>query len=99
MAVAARPGVILTRFGDMLRVPGTRTDLLSLRARGVDVRVVYAPMDAVRLAAEHPGREVVFLAVVFETTAPATAVAVLHAARLGWRTSRCWSATSSYRPR
>ncbi|MFC8348398.1 hydrogenase formation protein HypD [Streptomyces sp. NPDC057280] len=83
MAVAARPGVILTSFGDMLRVPGTDTDLLSLRARGADVRVVYAPMDAVRLAAEHPEREVVFLAVGFETTAPANATAVLHAARLG----------------
>ncbi|MET7481693.1 hydrogenase formation protein HypD [Streptomyces sp. NPDC005538] len=83
MAVAARPGVILTSFGDMLRVPGTDTDLLSLRARGADVRVVYAPMDAVRLAAAHPDREVVFLAVGFETTAPANATAVLHAARLG----------------
>jgi len=83
MAVAARPGVILTSFGDMLRVPGTDTDLLSLRARGADVRVVYAPMDAVRLAAAHPDRDVVFLAVGFETTAPANAMAVLHAARLG----------------
>jgi hydrogenase expression/formation protein HypD len=83
MAIAARPGVILTSFGDMLRVPGTRTDLLSLRAPSADVRVVYAPMDAVRLAAAHPDREVVFLAVGFETTAPANAAAVLHAARLG----------------
>ncbi|WP_369221186.1 hydrogenase formation protein HypD [Streptomyces sp. R39] len=83
MAIAARPGVILTSFGDMLRVPGTGTDLLSLRARGADVRVVYAPMDAVRLAAAHPDRQVVFLAVGFETTAPANATAVLHAARLG----------------
>ncbi|WP_320784594.1 hydrogenase formation protein HypD [Streptomyces sp. CRN 30] len=83
MAIAARPGVILTSFGDMLRVPGTETDLLSLRARGADVRVVYAPMDAVRLAARHPDREVVFLAVGFETTAPANATAVLHAHRLG----------------
>ncbi|MHC5905745.1 hydrogenase formation protein HypD [Streptomyces sp. S6] len=83
MAIAARPGVTFTSFGDMLRVPGTGTDLLSLRARGADVRVVYAPMDAVRLAARHPDREVVFLAVGFETTAPAVATAVLHAARLG----------------
>jgi hydrogenase expression/formation protein HypD len=75
--------VIFTSFGDMLRVPGSETDLLSLRARGADVRVVYAPMDAVRLAAAHPDREVVFLAVGFETTAPANATAVLHAARLG----------------
>ncbi|MFF4550118.1 hydrogenase formation protein HypD [Streptomyces sp. NPDC001406] len=83
MAIAARPGVTFTSFGDMLRVPGTDTDLLSLRARGADVRVVYAPMDAVRLAAEHPERQVVFLAVGFETTAPANAMAMMHAERLG----------------
>ncbi|MFF8941542.1 hydrogenase formation protein HypD [Streptomyces sp. NPDC014864] len=83
MAVAARPEVVFTSFGDMLRVPGTDTDLLSLRARGADVRVVYTPMDAVRIARERPDREVVFLAVGFETTAPANAMAVLHAARLG----------------
>ncbi|MEU6054574.1 hydrogenase formation protein HypD [Streptomyces xanthochromogenes] len=83
MAIAALPGVILTSFGDMLRVPGTDTDLLALRARGCDVRVVYSPMDAVRAAAAHPDREVVFLAVGFETTAPANALAVRHAAHLG----------------
>ncbi|MFD1657457.1 hydrogenase formation protein HypD [Streptomyces caeni] len=83
MAIAARPGVIFTSFGDMLRVPGSDTDLLSLRARGADVRVVYTPMDAVRLAAGQPDHEVVFLAVGFETTAPANAMAVLHAVRLG----------------
>ncbi|MFE7607044.1 hydrogenase formation protein HypD [Streptomyces celluloflavus] len=85
MAIAARPGVIFTSFGDMLRVPGSHTDLLALRARGADVRVVYSPMDAVRLAQEHPRAEVVFLAVGFETTAPANAMAVLHASRLGLR--------------
>ncbi|MFD0418686.1 hydrogenase formation protein HypD [Streptomyces sp. NPDC127108] len=83
LALAARPDVILTSFGDMLRVPGTSTDLLSLRARGADVRVVYSPTDAVRVAAANPGRQVVFLAVGFETTAPANAMAVLHAERLG----------------
>jgi hydrogenase expression/formation protein HypD len=83
MAIAARPGVIFTSFGDMLRVPGSRIDLLTLRARGADVRVVYSPMDAVLLARQHPDREVVFLAVGFETTAPANAMAVLHAAALG----------------
>ncbi|GGX69066.1 hydrogenase formation protein HypD [Streptomyces minutiscleroticus] len=83
MDIAARPDVIFTSFGDMLRVPGSGTDLLSLRARGADVRVVYTPMDAVRLARRHPQRDVVFLAVGFETTAPANAMAVLHAARLG----------------
>ncbi|MEV3860654.1 hydrogenase formation protein HypD [Streptomyces sp. NPDC050095] len=83
MAIAARPGVTFTSFGDMLRVPGSDTDLLALRARGADVRVVYSPMDAVRIAEELPDRQVVFLAVGFETTAPANAMAVLHAARLG----------------
>ncbi|MGP4050380.1 hydrogenase formation protein HypD [Streptomyces sp. 2A115] len=83
MAIAARPGVIFTSFGDMLRVPGSDTDLLSLRAHGADVRVIYTPMDAVRIARDRPDREVVFLAVGFETTAPANAMAVLHAARLG----------------
>ncbi|ATL32245.1 hydrogenase formation protein HypD [Streptomyces formicae] len=83
MAVAARPGVTFTSFGDMLRVPGSTTDLLALRARGADVRVVYSPMEAVRIAEENPDREVVFLAVGFETTAPANAMTVLHAARLG----------------
>ncbi|WP_369213295.1 hydrogenase formation protein HypD [Streptomyces flavofungini] len=82
MAVAARPDVVLTSFGDMLRVPGGGDDLLSLRARGADVRVVYSPMDAVHIARDTPERHVVFLAVGFETTAPANAMAVLHAARL-----------------
>ncbi|MFI7317079.1 hydrogenase formation protein HypD [Streptomyces venezuelae] len=83
MAIAARPDVTFTSFGDMLRVPGSTTDLLALRARGADVRVVYSPMDSVRIAVENPDRQVVFLAVGFETTAPANAMTVLHAARLG----------------
>lgn len=83
LAIAARPEVIFTSYGDMLRVPGTSTDLLALKARGADVRVVYTPLDAVRIARENPGREVVFLAVGFETTAPANAMAVLHAASSG----------------
>ncbi|GIF13937.1 hydrogenase formation protein HypD [Actinoplanes teichomyceticus] len=83
MAIAQRPGTILASFGDMLRVPGSHTDLLSLRARGADVRVVYSPMDAVDIARRSPQRQVVFLAVGFETTAPANAMAVLHAAELG----------------
>lgn len=83
MAIAAQPGTVLASFGDMLRVPGSSTDLLALRARGADVRVVYTPMDAVRLARELPDRQVVFLAVGFETTAPANAMAVLQADRLG----------------
>jgi len=83
MAIAARPDTIFTSFGDMLRVPGSETDLLSLKARGADVRVVYSPMDAVLLAQQRPDRQVVFLAVGFETTAPANAMAVLHAEALG----------------
>jgi hydrogenase expression/formation protein HypD len=67
----------------MLRVPGSRTDLLALKARGADVRVVYSPMDAVTLAQANPDKQVVFLAVGFETTAPANAMAVLRAASLG----------------
>jgi hydrogenase expression/formation protein HypD len=82
MAIAARPEVILTSFGDMLRVPGSHTDLLALKARGAEVRVVYSPMDAVNLAQQRPDKQVVFLAVGFETTAPANAMAVLHAAAL-----------------
>jgi len=83
LAIAARPDVIFTSYGDMLRVPGTSGDMLSLKARGADVRVVYTPLDAVRVAQDNPGREVVFLAVGFETTAPANAMAVLHAASTG----------------
>ncbi len=83
MAVAARPEVIFTSFGDMLRVPGSRGDLFSVRARGGDVRVVYSPLDAVTIAQENPDREVVFFAIGFETTAPANAMSVVHARRLG----------------
>jgi hydrogenase expression/formation protein HypD len=80
-AIAARPGVIFASFGDMLRVPGSTGDLLRLRGQGADVRVVYSPLDAVRLAREHPSREVVFFAIGFETTAPANAMAVVQARR------------------
>jgi hydrogenase expression/formation protein HypD len=83
IAVARRPEVIFTSFGDMLRVPGSTTDLLSVKARGGDVRMVYSPLDAVGLARKHPDRQVVFFAVGFETTAPANAMAVWQAARLG----------------
>src|SRR5947209_3775673 len=75
-AIAARPDVTFCSFGDMLRVPGSRTDLLHLKAQGSDVRFVYSPLDAVNLAAAHPERWVVFFAIGFETTAPANAIAV-----------------------
>jgi hydrogenase expression/formation protein HypD len=75
-AIAGRPGVIFCSFGDMLRVPGSRGDLLSLKSQGADVRIVYSPLDALNLAAANPGKEVVFFAIGFETTAPANAMAV-----------------------
>jgi hydrogenase expression/formation protein HypD len=84
-AIAAKPGVVFTSYGDMLRVPGSHTDLLSLKAQGADVRIVYSPMDAVRMAVAEPDREVVFFAVGFETTAPANAMAVIQAKELGLR--------------
>lgn len=85
LELAARPDMVFTSFGDMLRVPGTATSLLQVKAAGGDVRVVYSPADAVRIAAAEPDREVVFLAVGFETTAPANAAAVLLAEALGLR--------------
>jgi hydrogenase expression/formation protein HypD len=83
LRIAATPGVILASFGDMVRVPGTDGDLLSARAAGADVRIVYSPLDALKLAVRHPDRDVVFLAVGFETTAPANAMAVWRAREEG----------------
>ncbi|MBI2426077.1 MAG: hydrogenase formation protein HypD [Candidatus Hydrogenedentes bacterium] len=83
LAIASRPGVTFCSFGDMLRVPGSRADLFQARARGADVRFVYSPLDCVKLAQEHPEREVVFFAVGFETTAPANALAIQQAAAAG----------------
>lgn len=82
-AIALSPSVILCSYGDMLRVPGSELDLLSCRARGADVRVVYSPLDALALARKNPDREVVFFAVGFETTAPANAMAVQAASKEG----------------
>ena len=82
-AIAALPDVIFTSFGDMLRVPGSRGDLLSLRGRGADVRVVYSPLDAVGIARANPDKRVVFMGIGFETTAPANAMALVQARRLG----------------
>jgi len=83
LEIAARPGVIFASFGDMLRVPGSTTDLLAAKAKGADVRIVYSPLDAVKIAEDNPAREVVFFGVGFETTAPATALAVFQAAQKG----------------
>ena len=84
-AVASQPDVIFTSFGDMLRVPGSRGDLLTLKSRGADVRVVYSPLDAVAIARRNPDKRVVFFAIGFETTAPANAMAVFTARRDGVR--------------
>ena len=82
LAIAARPDVIFTSYGDMLRVPGSKSDLFSIRAQGGDVRVVYSPLDAVHIAQENPDKEVVFFAIGFETTAPANVMSVLQAKQL-----------------
>jgi len=83
IAIAGTPGTILASFGDMLRVPGSDTDLLAARAAGADVRVVYSPLDALAIARANPRCEVVFFAVGFETTAPANAMAAYRAKRDG----------------
>lgn len=83
LAIAATPGVVFCSFGDMLRVPGTGGDLFAVKGRGGDVRVVYSPLDAVRLAKENPAKQVVLFGIGFETTAPANAMAVHQAKRLG----------------
>ncbi len=81
--IAAQPGVIFCSFGDMLRVPGSRRDLFAVKAAGGDVRIVYSPLDCLRIAEQNPSRTVVFFAVGFETTAPANAMAVWQAKRRG----------------
>jgi hydrogenase expression/formation protein HypD len=91
IAVAEHPNVIFTSFGDMMRVPGSKGTLLEAKARGADVRFVYSPLDALRIAVENPTKEVVFFAVGFETTAPSTAVTVLRAKELGVKNFRVFS--------
>ena len=83
LSIASRPGVVLASFGDMLRVPGSEKDLLTARSEGADVRIVYSSLEALKIARDNPGKEVVFLAVGFETTAPGNAMAVLQAEREG----------------
>ena len=83
LAIAAQPDVIFCSFGDMLRVPGSTTDLLTVKARGGSVRIVYSPLDAVKIARENMMKQVVFFAIGFETTAPVNASAVLYAKSLG----------------
>jgi hydrogenase expression/formation protein HypD len=83
LEIASRPGVIFCSFGDMLRVPGSEKDLFAVKSNGGDVRVVYSPLDALKVAKENPDREVVFFGIGFETTAPPNAMTVYQAKRLG----------------
>jgi hydrogenase expression/formation protein HypD len=83
ISIAQRPEVIFTTFGDAMRVPGSKTSLLDAKAAGADVRMVYSPLDALKIAKKNPERQVVFLALGFETTAPSTAMTILQAARDG----------------
>jgi hydrogenase expression/formation protein HypD len=83
IAIAERDGVILTCFGDMMRVPGGRGSFLEANARGADIRMVYSPLDALRIAKANPDKQVVFYAIGFETTAPSTALTILRAAKDG----------------
>lgn len=83
LEIASRPDVIFTSFGDMLRVPGSKRDLFAVKSQGGDVRIVYSPLDALKIAQNNPNKKVVFFAVGFETTAPANAMAVWQAHRLG----------------
>jgi hydrogenase expression/formation protein HypD len=85
LAIAALPGVIFCSFGDMLRVPGSEKDLFQVKSEGGDVRIVYSPLDALKLAQQNPDREVIFFGVGFETTAPANAMAIFQAKQLGLR--------------
>jgi hydrogenase expression/formation protein HypD len=89
IAIARRPGVIFTCFGDMMRVPGSETTLLDAKAAGADVRMVYSPLDALRIAKANPDREVVFFAIGFETTAPSTALTLKRAKAEGVTNFSC----------
>ncbi|HKT11963.1 MAG TPA: hydrogenase formation protein HypD [Terriglobia bacterium] len=84
-AIASRPEVIFCSFGDMLRVPGSECDLLTVKSRGADVRVVYSPLECLKIARKHPDRQVVFFAIGFETTAPANAMLVWRAKQEGFK--------------
>ncbi len=90
IALAHQPGVIFTCFGDMIRVPGSNGSLLEAKAAGADIRIVYSPLDALRIAKADPGREVVFFAIGFETTAPSTALTLLRARQEGVQNFSCF---------
>ena len=90
IAMAHEPGVIFTCFGDMMRVPGSHGTLTDAKAEGADVRMVYSPLDALRIAKQHPEREVVFFAIGFETTAPSTALTLKRAKAEGVENFFCF---------
>src|ERR1700743_531353 len=85
MALAAEPGVIMTSFGDMMRVPGSRGSFFDAKAAGTDIRMVYSPLDSLKIARQNPDHRVVFMAIGFETTAPSTAMTMLRAHAEGLR--------------
>ena len=89
MAIAEREGVIFTCFGDMMRVPGSERTLLEAKADGADIRMVYSPLDALRIAKANPDRDVVFFAIGFETTAPSTALTLKRAKAEGVENFLC----------
>jgi hydrogenase expression/formation protein HypD len=80
VAIAEQPDVIMTSFGDMMRVPGGNGSFLDYKAAGADIRMVYSPLDALKIAKQNPDKQVVFMAIGFETTAPSTAMTLLRAA-------------------
>src|SRR6266702_5329548 len=83
MALAAQPDTIMTSFGDMMRVPGSQGSFFDAKAQGTDIRMVYSPLDALKIARQNPAKRVVFMAIGFETTAPSTAMTILRAATAG----------------
>ncbi|MEQ1740488.1 MAG: hydrogenase formation protein HypD [Methyloglobulus sp.] len=85
LTIAAQPEVMFCSFGDMLRVPGSHQDLLALKAQGADIRIIYSPLDAINLAQQHPGKQIVFFGIGFETTAPTTALAAYLTKQLNLR--------------
>src|SRR3981081_1418568 len=94
MSIAQTPGVLFTTFGDAMRFPVSKPSLLGAKAAGADVRMVYSPLDALKIARKNPDKQVVFFALGFETTAPSTAMTVLQAAKDGLRTSQSSAITS-----
>ncbi len=96
--LSSQPGVIMTTFGDLMRVPGSSSSLLIERSKGADVRMVYATLDALQIARDNPDRQVVFIGIGFETTSPTVAAAILQASKLGVDNFSVFRPTSCFRP-